>query len=135
MCICVDMPCATRTRYLMLPHVSMATYTHTCMQISQVAVNEQGNVVGYVLSKMDEDATEPKGHVTSLAVQRSYRKLGLFSCNNCNRRSDYSCCSPTQRCSCIISHSHGDDLSLSSMALWSSTCRGKHDSFYDEHAC
>lgn len=34
-------------------------------------------IVGYVLAKMEEDAKEPHGHITSLAVLRSHRKLGL----------------------------------------------------------
>lgn len=35
-------------------------------------------VVGYVLAKMDEDATDPPhGHITSLSVLRSHRKLGI----------------------------------------------------------
>uniref|UniRef100_A0A183DNL1 N-terminal amino-acid N(alpha)-acetyltransferase NatA n=1 Tax=Gongylonema pulchrum TaxID=637853 RepID=A0A183DNL1_9BILA len=38
----------------------------------------QGNIVGYVLAKMEEEADdEPHGHITSLAVKRSYRRLGL----------------------------------------------------------
>jgi len=46
-------------------------------QLSQVALDEKGNVVGYVLAKMDDDSTVPNGHITSLAVKRSHRKLGL----------------------------------------------------------
>jgi len=39
---------------------------------------DDGKIVGYVLAKMeDEDAKEPHGHITSLAVLRSHRKLGL----------------------------------------------------------
>lgn len=34
-------------------------------------------IVGYVLAKMEEDALVPHGHITSLAVLRSHRKLGL----------------------------------------------------------
>lgn len=34
-------------------------------------------IVGYVLAKMDEDAEGIHGHITSLSVLRSYRKLGL----------------------------------------------------------
>jgi ribosomal protein S18 acetylase RimI-like enzyme len=34
-------------------------------------------IVGYVLAKMEEDAAVPHGHITSLAVLRSHRKLGL----------------------------------------------------------
>lgn len=40
---------------------------------------DQGKVVGYVLAKLaddDEDPT-PHGHITSLAVLRSHRKLGI----------------------------------------------------------
>lgn len=40
-----------------------------------------GKIVGYVLAKMDDDTekndTERHGHITSLAVLRAYRKLGL----------------------------------------------------------
>ena len=48
-------------------------------QLSYIAEDEQGKVVGYVLAKMDEDAAddEPHGHITSLAVKRSHRRLGL----------------------------------------------------------
>jgi GNAT superfamily N-acetyltransferase len=38
---------------------------------------DNGKIVGYVLAKMEEDAKEPHGHITSLAVLRSHRKLGL----------------------------------------------------------
>lgn len=36
-------------------------------------------IVGYVLAKMEDDSDEPHGHITSLAVLRSHRKLGLAS--------------------------------------------------------
>ncbi len=38
-----------------------------------------GKIVGYVLAKMDDDDDKapPHGHITSLSVLRSYRKLGL----------------------------------------------------------
>jgi N-alpha-acetyltransferase 10/11 len=38
-----------------------------------------GKIVGYVLAKMEDDTpgSEPHGHITSLAVLREYRKLGL----------------------------------------------------------
>merc|ERR1711920_667037 len=38
-----------------------------------------GKIVGYVLAKMEEDTDEPHGHITSLAVARSHRKLGIAS--------------------------------------------------------
>ncbi|CAD6262096.1 unnamed protein product [Miscanthus lutarioriparius] len=43
-----------------------------------VAEDYVGRIVGYVLAKMEEDPSEPcHGHITSLAVLRSHRKLGL----------------------------------------------------------
>lgn len=48
-------------------------------QLLHVAEDYNGNIVGYVLAKMEEDAVEPHGHITSLAVARTHRKLGLAS--------------------------------------------------------
>ncbi|OJT09036.1 N-terminal acetyltransferase A complex catalytic subunit ard1 [Trametes pubescens] len=51
----------------------------TWPQLSYVA-EEDGKIVGYILAKMEEDVTdgdEPHGHVTSISVLRSYRRLGL----------------------------------------------------------
>lgn len=46
-------------------------------QLSYVA-EENGKIVGYVLAKLGEDSDEePSGHITSLAVKRSHRRLGL----------------------------------------------------------
>ncbi|KAG7531853.1 hypothetical protein FFLO_04079 [Filobasidium floriforme] len=50
----------------------------TWPELSYVACNPKGEVVGYILAKMDEENTEiPSGHVTSISVLRSYRRLGL----------------------------------------------------------
>lgn len=50
----------------------------TWPQLSYVAEDDKGSVVGYVLAKMEEtDAENQHGHITSLAVKRSYRRLGL----------------------------------------------------------
>eukprot|EP00871_Galdieria_phlegrea_P005720 jgi/Galph1/635/GphlegSOOS_G5393.1 len=46
-------------------------------QLLFVAENFDKKIVGYVLAKMEEDAAEPHGHITSLAVLRQYRKLGI----------------------------------------------------------
>lgn len=47
-------------------------------QLSFVAEDESGKVVGYVLAKMEEEPTDvPHGHITSLSVMRTYRRLGL----------------------------------------------------------
>ena len=61
--------------------------------ISYVAENEDGKIVGYVLAKMfsclvhvvflmkkhsdDENTSEPHGHITSVSVLRTYRRLGI----------------------------------------------------------
>ena len=47
-------------------------------QLLYVAEEEvHGRIVGYVLAKMEEDAAETHGHITSLAVLRTHRKLGI----------------------------------------------------------
>ncbi|GAM29418.1 hypothetical protein SAMD00019534_125940, partial [Acytostelium subglobosum LB1] len=48
----------------------------TWPQLSFVAEDDNGKLVGYVLSKVDENNPK-KGHITSLAVLRSQRKLGI----------------------------------------------------------
>uniref|UniRef100_A0A7S4R318 N-acetyltransferase domain-containing protein n=1 Tax=Alexandrium monilatum TaxID=311494 RepID=A0A7S4R318_9DINO len=48
-------------------------------QLLYVAEDYNKKIVGYVLAKMEEDASEVHGHITSLAVLRSHRKLGLAS--------------------------------------------------------
>lgn len=42
-----------------------------------VAEDAKGRIVGYVLSKMEEESSIVHGHITSLAVLRPYRKMGL----------------------------------------------------------
>ena len=43
-------------------------------QLSFVAEDPGGQIVGYVLAKMEEEAEDdPHGHITSLAVKRSHR--------------------------------------------------------------
>ena len=46
-------------------------------QLIHVAENHKGQIVGYVLAKMEEDAVPPHGHITSLAVLRTHRKMGI----------------------------------------------------------
>lgn len=47
-------------------------------QLIHVAENHKGEIVGYVLAKMEEeDNNTPHGHITSLAVLRTYRKCGI----------------------------------------------------------
>ncbi|CAG8492641.1 7235_t:CDS:2 [Diversispora eburnea] len=46
-------------------------------QLSFVAEDHKGRIVGYVLAKMEEDREDepPHGHITSLSVMRTYRRL------------------------------------------------------------
>ncbi|KAG1043826.1 hypothetical protein G6F46_009250 [Rhizopus delemar] len=47
-------------------------------QLSFVAEDENGKIVGYVLAKMEEEPSDvPHGHITSLSVMRTYRRLGI----------------------------------------------------------
>lgn len=46
-------------------------------QLSYVAEDHKGNIIGYVLAKMEEETDDdPHGHITSLAVKRTFRRLG-----------------------------------------------------------
>jgi len=48
--------------------------------LSFVAEDHKGRVVGYIMAKMEEETEKgepPHGHVTSISVLRSYRRLGL----------------------------------------------------------
>lgn len=46
-------------------------------QLLHVAENHKGEIVGYVLAKMEDDAVPAHGHITSLAVLRTHRKMGI----------------------------------------------------------
>ncbi|THG11238.1 hypothetical protein TEA_000063 [Camellia sinensis var. sinensis] len=46
-------------------------------QLLYVAEDYDGKIVGYVLAKMEEESSECHGHITSLAVLRTHRKLVL----------------------------------------------------------
>jgi len=49
--------------------------------LSYVAEDHKGCIVGYIIAKMEEDVPdgkEPHGHVTSISVLRSYRRLDLL---------------------------------------------------------
>ncbi|KAJ3889500.1 acyl-CoA N-acyltransferase [Lentinula edodes] len=60
----------------------MQAYLYHCAtwpSISYVA-EDKGRIVGYILAKMEEETAEaeqPHGHVTSISVLRSYRRLGI----------------------------------------------------------
>lgn len=49
----------------------------TWPQLSFVAEDDSGRIAGYVLAKMEEECDVAHGHITSLAVKRTNRRLGL----------------------------------------------------------
>ncbi|KAJ1912890.1 N-terminal acetyltransferase A complex catalytic subunit ard1 [Tieghemiomyces parasiticus] len=50
----------------------------TWPQLSFVAEDDKGRIIGYVLAKMDEEPSDAlHGHITSLSVMRKYRRLGI----------------------------------------------------------
>ena len=56
---------------------------HICSwpQLLYVMEDPNGDICGYVLGKMDDEEKDDKkhGHITSLAVKRTHRKLGVAS--------------------------------------------------------
>ncbi|KAJ6461153.1 acyl-CoA N-acyltransferase [Mycena vitilis] len=87
-----DLPGIQATNLQNLPeNYSMKFWIYHAMtwpQISFVAEDNKGRIVGYVLAKIDEEETEDgakkdsekaevHGHVNSISVLRSYRRLGL----------------------------------------------------------
>ncbi|XP_014485364.1 PREDICTED: N-alpha-acetyltransferase 10 isoform X2 [Dinoponera quadriceps] len=86
----VNIRCATTDDLLNIQHCNlqclpenyqMKYYLYHALswpQLSYVAEDEKGRIVGYVLAKMEEDCEDnPHGHITSLAVKRSHRRLGI----------------------------------------------------------
>ncbi|KAK9839839.1 hypothetical protein WJX81_005333 [Elliptochloris bilobata] len=76
-----DLLAMQRCNLLCLPENYQLKYyfyhTLSWPQLLYVAEEYNGKIVGYVLAKMEEEATEVHGHITSLAVARTHRKLGL----------------------------------------------------------
>ncbi|QRV87934.1 GNAT family acetyltransferase [Ceratobasidium sp. AG-Ba] len=55
-------------------------HSMTWPQLSFVAEDHKGRIVGYIMAKMEEqtkEGEEAHGHVTSISVLRTYRRLGL----------------------------------------------------------
>jgi peptide alpha-N-acetyltransferase len=83
-CKIEDLPKIQNANLNCLPeNYAMKYYTYHFLnwpQLSFVAEDHRGQIVGYVLAKMEEDiesVEDTHGHITSLAVMRAYRKLGL----------------------------------------------------------
>lgn len=59
----------------------------TWPQLTFVAEDDNGKIVGYVLGKMDEeDVKQPHGHITSIAVRRTHRRMGIAYLLMCSTR-------------------------------------------------
>ncbi|KAI9023260.1 putative N-terminal acetyltransferase complex Ard1 subunit [Hyaloraphidium curvatum] len=77
-----DLPAMQACNLLNLPeNYQLKYYMYHALswpQLSYVAEDSKGRIVGYVLAKMEEEGGEaPHGHITSLSVMRTYRRLGL----------------------------------------------------------
>ncbi|KAF4661309.1 N-alpha-acetyltransferase 10 [Perkinsus olseni] len=78
-----DLPAMQECNLMCLPeNYQMKYYFYHILswpQLLYVAEDTDRKIVGYVLAKMEEDAGSepPNGHITSLAVLRSHRKLGI----------------------------------------------------------
>ncbi len=78
-----DLPAMQACNLLCLPeNYQMKYYFYHIVSWPQLlyVAEDEGKIVGYVLAKMEEETLpgeEPHGHITSLAVLREYRKLGL----------------------------------------------------------
>ena len=74
------------TNLLCLPeNYQYKYYIYHCLSwpsLLHVAEEFDGKIVGYVLAKLDEEEDNSNivhGHITSISVLRTYRKLGLAS--------------------------------------------------------
>eukprot|EP00959_Pyramimonas_sp_CCMP1952_P077732 1624887-Pyramimonas_sp.AAC.1 len=74
--------CLPENYQILRPTLQMKYYFYHVLswpQLLYVAEDFNKEIVGYVLAKMEEDADIPHGHITSLAVLRTHRKLGIAS--------------------------------------------------------
>jgi len=76
-----DLPAMQHANLCCLPeNYQMKYYLYHALswpQLLYVAEDYGGKIVGYVLAKMEEDSEQKHGHITSLAVLRSHRKMGV----------------------------------------------------------
>lgn len=88
-----SLPIPTASSRLFTPELTPDLYhALTWPELSYVAVDPAGRIVGYILAKMyafphhlyppltrreEDPSAEPSGHVTSISVLRPYRRLGL----------------------------------------------------------
>ena len=101
-------------RWPSIVHVAEARVRSSCSSSAADGKEDDGwNVVAYVLAKMqDDDGNEQdrqalapdadhKGHITSLAVMRSHRRLGIAK-RLCSLPVDYEACVPVNESHCCL---------------------------------
>ena len=98
------------------------TYHYICWpSILHVADDNKGRIVGYVLSKMnDDDKKDDKtvhGHITSLAVLRSHRRMGLATKLMEASQKDMYECYAAEYCSLHVRKSNKAAFHLYSVTL------------------
>lgn len=61
------------------PKNGYTKYTTSADKGAGSAAEQYPKVVGYVLAKMEEEPTDgvPHGHITSISVMRTHRRLGI----------------------------------------------------------
>lgn len=68
-------------KYYLYHALSWPTLSYVAVDISRAPKSpyDPPKIVGYVLAKMDEEPSDgiPHGHITSLSVMRTHRRLGL----------------------------------------------------------
>ena len=68
-------------KYYLYHALSWPTLSYVAVDASRARSSpyEPPKIVGYVLAKMDEEPSDgiPHGHITSLSVMRTHRRLGL----------------------------------------------------------
>jgi len=76
-----DLPAMQNCNLWCLPENYTAKYyfyhSLNWSQLLYVAEDSNGKIVGYVLAKIDEESDDINGHITSLSVLRTHRKLGI----------------------------------------------------------
>jgi ribosomal protein S18 acetylase RimI-like enzyme len=67
-------------KYYLYHALSWPTLSYVAVDVSRPATaHTPPKIVGYVLAKMEEEPSDgvPHGHITSLSVNRTHRRLGL----------------------------------------------------------
>ena len=117
----VSIRCATMDDLLQMQHCNLSCLPENYQmkyyfyhilswpQLLHVAEDSKKRIVGYVLAKMEEDSPEVHGHITSLAVLRSHRKMGIAAKLMTAARALLTC-HASMCCTVVMHHLHADIL-------------------------